>query len=171
MMLIPLAIGTLVAVGLIVAVSVVSSRSSRPASNALVGTRAAAFDLPALHGRTVRAPYRHGQPTVLLFMASWCGPCRAEVPQVVDYLAHHDVDNVQVVGVDTADQRTGALAFVAQDHVGFPVVFDPNSSVASSFGLSALPDTVFVRGSGTVADVVVGPVSDANLAAGIRAIR
>ena len=168
MMFVSLGIGTAVAVALIVVVSLLTG--GRSSANALVGTEARAFTLPALSGGSVSAPYATGRPTVLVFMASYCAPCRAELPHLVSYLRDHSTGSVRVIGVDTSDQRQAALAFVHHDAVPFPVAFDPNSTVAASFRLAFLPDTVFVNARGKVANVVIGKITPQEFASDVAAI-
>ena len=162
MMFVSLGIGTAVAVALIVVVSLLTG--GRTSANALIGTEASAFTLPALSGGSVTAPYAKGHPTVMVFMASYCAPCRAELPRLVAYLRSHSTGSLRVVGVDSSDQRSAALAFVRADHVPFPVAFDPTSTVASSFQLVAIPDTVFVNARGRVVNVVIGKITPAQFA-------
>ena len=168
MMFVSLGIGTAVAVALIVVVSLLTG--GRSSANALVGTEARAFTLPTLSGGSVSAPYATGRPTVLVFMASYCAPCRAELPHLVSYLRDHSTGSVRVIGVDTSDQRQAALAFVHHDAVPFPVAFDPNSTVAASFRLAFLPDTVFVNARGKVANVVIGKITPQEFASDVAAI-
>ena len=168
MMFVSLGIGTAVAVALIVVVSLLTG--GRSSANALVGTEARAFTLPTLSGGSVSAPYATGRPTVLVFMASYCAPCRAELPHLVSYLRDHSTGSVRVIGVDTSDQRQSALAFVHHDAVPFPVAFDPNSTVAASFRLAFLPDTVFVNARGKVANVVIGKITPQEFASDVAAI-
>ena len=167
MAFVSLGIGTVLAVALIVVVSLLTG--GRPATssappNAVVGTRASSFALPSLAGGTLRPPYDAGHHTALVFMASYCAPCRAELPRLVAYLRSHSTGSLRVVGVDSSDQRSAALAFVRADHVPFPVAFDPTSTVASSFQLVAIPDTVFVNARGRVVNVVIGKITPAQFA-------
>ena len=168
MMFVSLGIGTAVAVALIVVVSLLTG--GRSSANALVGTEARAFTLPTLSGGSVSSPYAKGRPTVLVFMASYCAPCRAELPHLITYLRDHSTGSVRVIGVDTSDQRPAALAFVHHDAVPFPVAFDPNSTVAASFQLVAIPDTVFVNAQGKVANVVIGKITPQQFASNVAAI-
>ncbi len=168
MMFVSLGIGTAVAVALIVVVSLLTG--GRSSANALVGTEASTFTLPTLSGSSVTAPYATGHPTVMVFMASYCAPCRAELPHLVAYLSDHSTGSVRVIGIDTSDQRRAALAFVHHDAVPFPVAFDPNSTVAASFQLQAIPDTVFVNAQGKVANVVIGKITPAQFASDVAAI-
>ncbi len=177
MALIPLTVGTVVALIVISLVSWASSHASSTnagaSTNSLVGTVVKPFGpLPGLDGGTVSAPYAAGHPTVVMLMASWCDPCKAEMPSIAAYLRTHSTGDVRVVAVDTNDQRASAQAFVRRDGVTFPVAFDQAASVATTtFGFLAIPDTVFLNAHGRVVAVVQGRLTVARLRAGITSLR
>ena len=175
MALVPLTIGTVVALIVISLVSWATSHGSSgrtgAGSNALVGRTVASFRLPGLEGGTVTAPYASGHPAVVMLMASWCGPCNAEMPAIAAYLRTHATGSVRVVAVDTNDQHANAVAFVRRYGVTFPVAYDQTASVATNvFGFLAIPDTVFVSARGRVVDVVQGRLTVANLRREIAAL-
>jgi len=176
MMFLSLGIGTLVAVTLIVVVSLLTGGKQDEGlftSNTLNGTTAASFTLPDLSSSgTLRSPWSSGHPTVLVFYASWCPPCHAELPKVADYDAHHHSSSVQFFGMDANDTRAEGLAFATSSHVAFPSAFDANGTITNQeFKFANLPDTVFVNGRGVITEVVIGAVSTKQLDAGIRLIQ
>jgi thiol-disulfide isomerase/thioredoxin len=175
MMMLSLGIGTVVAVALIAVVSVltggrVTNGSTEP-TNQLVGKHVASFSLSGLNGGTIVAPWKSGHAAVLIFFASWCGPCKAEMPKVASYLRHHNEGSIDVVGMDSRDSRGPALAFVKSSGVSFPVAFDPNLTVATIFNLAAIPDTAFVNADGVVTQIYSGAIPASQLAKGIAALR
>ncbi len=180
MMFVSLGIGTVIAVTLIVVVSILTGGHVRPNTNspnqqpqsALVGTSVKGFSLSGLTSGTVHTPWRHGHAAVLIFFASWCGPCKTEMPKVATFLRTHREGPINVVGVDANDQRSAAAAFVARSGATFPVAFDPNSQVtAGLFQFATLPETVFVSAKGVVMQVYFGAIPTKQLAQGIAALR
>jgi cytochrome c biogenesis protein CcmG/thiol:disulfide interchange protein DsbE len=123
-----------------------------------------------LDGGNQKAPWSSGRPSVLVFFASWCGPCRGEIPKLAKYVATHHEGNVEVLGLDTNDQRSAAQSFTKNYHVTFPVAFDPTATAAGLFQLAALPDTVFVNAKGVVQKVHVGAISVSQFASGIKSL-
>ena len=125
------------------------------------GTRAVAeappFDLPDLRGGpdNVSLAALRGRPVVVNFFASWCEPCRKELPALAE--AHRRYgDRVAFVGVDHADSRTNAIEMLDQAGVAYPAGYDPRGVTAPAFGLRGLPDTVFVTADGRVLETVRG---------------
>jgi thiol-disulfide isomerase/thioredoxin len=168
-----LGLGAAAAVAAVVVVSILTGGTvaSNPceASSTLVGTRVAAFHESGLAGGTVGAPWARRHGGVVIFFASWCGPCQREMPEVAAYLRAHPLGSVQVLGVDALDERGSARRFVAKDHVAFPVAFDPNGNVTTGiFNFKTLPETVFVDSSGRVAAVYYGAIPTSCLAADAR---
>jgi thiol-disulfide isomerase/thioredoxin len=175
MMMLSLGIGTVMAVTLIVVVSVltggrVTNGSTQP-PNQLVGKHVASFTLGGLKGGTIVAPWKSGHAAVVIFFASWCGPCKAEMPKVASYLRHHNEGAVEVIGMDSHDRRGPAMNFVKDSGVVFPVAFDPNLTVATIFNLAALPDTAFVNAKGVVTKIYIGAIPAKQLAKGLAALR
>jgi len=170
MMFLSLGIGAAVAIALIVVVSILTGGGpAARAKNALVGTRIHHLSMAGLSGGTVKSPWTDGHPAVLIFFASWCGPCQREMPGVATYLRAHGSGSVVVVGVDALDARGPAEHFVARDRVTFPVVFDPNGAVtAGVFNFQTLPETVFLNARGVVTDVYFGAIPKDALVAGIK---
>jgi thiol-disulfide isomerase/thioredoxin len=101
-----------------------------------------------------------GRPAVLNLWASWCGPCRSELPVFQRY-ADSAGGAVTVLGVVTGDTRTAAAAFAEDVSVTFPSVFDKDSAVQRS-GLTpvVLPVTLFVDAQGRVRHVEAAPIPD-----------
>ena len=174
MMFVSLGIGTVIAVVLITIVSVLTGGKVKSATPppALVGTTLSSLSEASLAGPSISAPWNSHHATVVIFFASWCGPCHSEMPKVANYVSTHAQGNVVVMGIDATDVRSSAQAFIRRDHVTFPVAFDPNNAVTTGiFKFGQLPETVFVNASGIVKQVYFGAISTGQLSAGITALR
>lgn len=108
----------------------------------------------------------NGKPAILLFYASWCTPCQAEVPAIAatyrHQQAHHSrlATTVALLGVVGSDPTPTAVAFDRRSGVTFPSGADKNYTVTEGlFYFSGLPETVFVSGTGTIAAEHYGPIS------------
>jgi cytochrome c biogenesis protein CcmG/thiol:disulfide interchange protein DsbE len=86
-------------------------------------------------------------PAVINFWASWCGPCRAELP-VIQALAARSAGKLTVLGVDTNDSRDAGASFAAAKQVTMPTLFDQDKSLFNALAGRALPMTVFVDAAG-----------------------
>lgn len=95
---------------------------------------------------------------VINFWASWCVPCRQEMP---DLQAAHVLlgEQVEFVGVVHRDLRSAAIDFVRETGVTYPSGFDPAGSVAASYGLIGLPSTFLVAADGVVVAEVRGELT------------
>lgn len=95
------------------------------------------------------------KPAVISLWASWCTPCREELPQIAAYAAAAGPD-IAVIGVDTTDTRTGASSMISDDHLGYPILFDPDKQLSDAVGRNSLPLTLFVAPGGVIRYVYVG---------------
>ncbi|MBU2663305.1 TlpA family protein disulfide reductase [Actinoplanes bogorensis] len=86
-------------------------------------------------------------PAVINMWASWCGPCRAELP-VMQSLADNAQGKLTVVGVDTGDTRDKGASFAGDAGVRMPTLFDEKSTLLNSLGRINLPVTVFLDANG-----------------------
>lgn len=98
-----------------------------------------------------------GQPVLLNLWASWCGPCREEMPLLAR--THREVGNdVQFIGVNVRDNPPGALSLLEETDVTYPQVVDPDGNFLARLGVPGLPVTLAVGADGRVVDRQVGPV-------------
>jgi thiol-disulfide isomerase/thioredoxin len=126
----------------------------------LRGERAASFDLPALVGGERHFTLAHfgGRPLVLNFWASWCTPCRSEMPALES--AHKRLGSrVGFVGVDTQDSRGSARPFLSATGVTYPVVVDTDQEWAR-YGVFGLPTTFFISPTGRLLGRQVGGMTE-----------
>lgn len=121
--------------------------SSAPAAHRVPDVRLACFD----GSGSVRLDGLD-RPAVVSLWASWCRPCRAELP-VVEAFAQSAGGRVAVIGVDTGDTRTGGSSMVADLGLGYPMLFDPDFLLSHAVGRNVLPVTLFVKPGGTLAYV------------------
>ena len=177
MMFVSIGIGVVVALVLITVVSLFTGSKANsgqgsfpnPAS-ALVGKKLAPWTQAALNGTPVAAPWNVGHATAVVIFASWCGPCRAEFPELSKYLASHSLGKVSLLGVDVQDTPNNARAFLRKNHVTMTSISDPQASAYARFLLPGIPDTIFVKGNGVVQNMTIGAISPANFAAGLAAL-
>lgn len=118
-----------------------------------------ALDLACPGGGSLDLGRAPGVPTVVNLWASWCGPCREELP-VVQELADAAGDRLSVVGVISRDGAPQAASFAVDAGATFPSAFDGEGALMAELGLNGLPYTYLLDADGGIAHVQVGPVAD-----------
>ena len=127
------------------------------------GGKAPAFTLTGTDGRQVSLAGLGGKPAVINFWATYCPPCRAEMPLLQRHLGSQS--GVQLVLVNEGDSGRAARDFLDSVGIHLPALLDSDLSVGHAYGAVALPMTVFVHADGSIAARHLGQLDDAVLAA------
>lgn len=119
-----------------------------------VGDTAYDFLLTDLDGNDVTLSALRGQPVIVNFWATWCGPCRLEMPELQAAYTEYADDNLAILAVNQMEDATAVRSFF-QDELGltFTAVLDEEAEVADAYGAIGLPSTFFIDADGVVTAV------------------
>lgn len=124
-----------------------------------VGRAAPDFVLRTLDGGTVRLSDLRGTVVLINFWASWCQPCRAEMPEIVRAHTAEGGRGLSVVAVDLQEAEGPVREFAEQFGMRFPVAFDRTGEVARTYHVKELPASVFVDRAGVIRTIKFGPMT------------
>jgi thiol-disulfide isomerase/thioredoxin len=115
------------------------------------------FTLPALSGGSVRLADLRGKAVVVNFWATWCVPCRAEMPTLEDLYRRYKGEGLEVLAVNLDRLSVaGVEAFMREVKLSFPILLDPDWSTTRLYGVMGLPTTYLVDRTGQVVVREVG---------------
>lgn len=123
------------------------------AVSSMVGASSAlapSFALPSRSGDTVSLTQLKGKVVMLNFWASWCGPCRQEMPLLDQMHKRYSALGFTLVGVNVDANSKDAEQWLSKTPVSFPVLFDRDSKVSAMYDVKAMPSTVFIDRKGNV---------------------
>jgi len=134
----------------------------------LAGERAANFSLKTLEGDSLALDQTRGKVVVLDFWATWCPPCRAELPSI-EKLSKEFAGSVRFYGIN--DEEAGTVKkFVAGNHYEFPVLMDSKRLVHRMYGVSAIPTLLILDKDGVIREHFIGSRSEASLRKAVQSV-
>ncbi len=128
----------------------------KPAPQA--GFPAPPFTLTTLAGGEFSLSDQRGKAVVLNVWASWCPPCRAEMPALQQASEEYPSQEVAIVAVNATNQDSlpSVSAFVAQNQLSFPVPLDPGGRISTDYQIASLPTTFFINRQGVIENIIIG---------------
>jgi len=130
------------------------------------GTLAPAFSLQDLGGRTISLADLKGKIVVLNFWATWCPPCRAEIPDFIDFYNQNRTNNLEIVGVSVDELTVQQLQpFVQKNKMTYPVALASPKIVRDYGPIDAIPTTFILDRLGRIRHTQVGLMEKKDLAA------
>ncbi len=128
--------------------------------DALPGQPAPNFELANLAGQPVKLSDFAGKPVILNFWATWCPPCRQEMPEL-QAAAEEYGDRLTIIGINhtSGDNPDLVPNFVAEYGITFPVLLDELGLVVEIYGVVGLPTTIFIDRNGVINEIITGPVN------------
>ena len=130
-----------------------SALAATLAVSSLVGASASmapGFSLPSRAGDTVSLEKLKGQVVMINFWASWCGPCRTEMPLLDQMYKRYSPLGFTLIGVNVEPDSKEAEKLLASVPVTFPVLFDKESKISKLYDVEAMPSSVFIDRKGNV---------------------
>ncbi len=138
-----------------------------------IGFSAPDFTLDRMDGEPIRLSELRGQPVLINLWASWCPPCRAEMPALDAVYRKYRAAGLVVLGVNSTFQDTEADArsFVKNLGLTFPILFDRDGAISQRYKLQGLPTSYFVGRDGVIRDIVIGgPMNETLIASKVEAL-
>ncbi|QHA90835.1 redoxin domain-containing protein [Bacillus sp. N1-1] len=117
------------------------------------------FKLQTLNGEAVQLSDYKGKRVIVNFWATWCPPCRAEIPDFQKLYEKKDVEILAVNLTETEESTEGVEGFVKEFGMTFPVVMDVNSDVSNTYQVSAYPTSYMIDSNGRIQFVAMGALN------------
>ena len=122
------------------------------------GSMAPDFSLRSIDGNNISLVDFRGRPLLLNFWATWCGPCRSEMPYLEE--VHNDEawssKNLAIIAIDAAETVQTVNQFLRETGLSLTVVIDPDNSVFMDYNVRAIPTTFFIDKDGIIDSVKIG---------------
>jgi cytochrome c biogenesis protein CcmG/thiol:disulfide interchange protein DsbE len=154
-------------------VLVPARNQSNTARSPLIGHSAPDFTLGVLSTRP--APALHlasfkGRPVMLNFWASWCDPCKHEAPLLEATWQYVQGQGVVFLGIDYEDTQTDGLSFLNTYRITYANVVDSSGATAINYGVTGVPETVFINRQGVIVQKVIGELSEQTMQSNLQLI-
>lgn len=156
---------TPIILGLVIGATVIWSAMTKPASSVSEhvpgvqpGDLAPAFTLQTLDGDSITLSDLRGHPILLNMWASWCGPCKYEMPTIQKVYEEFKDRGLVVLALNLTkkDNLTSVISFVEAYGLTFPILLDSDGKVEEAYQLRGLPSTFFIDRDGIIQSVVIG---------------
>jgi thiol-disulfide isomerase/thioredoxin len=108
------------------------------------------FTLDSRGGSKISLAQYKGQVVMLNFWASWCGPCRQEMPLLENIYKKYNKMGFTLIGVNVEPDPKAAEGFLQQTPVSFPVIYDKDSTVSKAYDVAGMPSTVIIDRKGNI---------------------
>ena len=132
---------------------------TEPESLAVVGEPAPDFSLEDLSGRTYTLSELRGKVVMVNFWATWCPPCRAEMPSMEKLYQALEGEDFVILAVNAeADGKRAVADFLEKSPHSFPVLLDSEAVVQKRYGVYKFPETFVIRKDGIIDDKVIGAI-------------
>jgi peroxiredoxin len=124
-----------------------------------VGSPAPDFQLQSLDGKMVTLSSLRGRPVMLNFWATWCAPCRVEMPFIQGVFEDDDwaEQGLVILAVNLGEPPSKVKSFMEDNGLSFTVLLDADQSVARDYNIRGIPTTYFIDKNGIIRDMKIGP--------------
>jgi len=129
---------------------------SPPATGTGIGNLAPDFELQSLDGQTFSLSNMQGKPVLLNFWATWCGPCRFEMPLLQEIYEEYSGKGLVLVTVDIGESPSQVEKSLQSQGLSLPVLLDTRAKVATTYNVSGIPTTLFIDKDGIIKDKKIG---------------
>jgi peroxiredoxin len=164
-------LGTLAAGGLLLGLLAGCSLpgATNPNSQPTPAKAAPAFSLATLDGRQLGLADLRGKVALVNFWATWCIPCRAEIPDLEHENRVQDKARVAIVGIDWKEPPGPVQSFIHDIGATYPILFDADGKIYDAYGVAALPQTYVLNAKGDIVSTRTGIASRAQIESELKA--
>lgn len=127
------------------------------------GKPAPDFELATLEGETIRLSDYKGKKVILNFWATWCPPCKAEMPHMQNFYKKNKDNNIEILAVNLSNMDKGETVikdFVKSYGLTFPIPLDEEGIIGMQYQAFSLPTSYVIDSNGTITKKIVGPMDE-----------
>jgi cytochrome c biogenesis protein CcmG/thiol:disulfide interchange protein DsbE len=130
-----------------------------------LGEYAPAFQIVNISNQAVSLPSLRGQPIIINFWATWCGPCVIETPLLQAAFADHASAGLRIIGVDSGERLSDVANWKSRFGITYDLVIDGTGQISNLYHVPGLPTTYFIARDGTVQQIVNGLITASQMQA------
>jgi len=135
---------------------VMAGCSPSSAQGVEVGNLAPDFQLQSLDGQTVSLGNLQGKPVLINFWATWCPPCRSEMPYIQEVYEEWVNRGLVVLALNIGESSSKVEEFMQNHNLSFIVLLDTKQDIAQRYNITGIPTTFFIDKDGIIQDKIIG---------------